>query len=183
MLKGVDGNVVDSGELRGEVVPGRCFAIVREPTLPLGDRFSSRLPRNSLRLPSPALVCDPNVFLGLSRTFVLGICSKSLSLPSRSRCLSDWLQPESRVLLLSVARVGLRADIPVNLSASAWAEAEEETRTGEWCRMGWGIREGLERLVLLIPLQLFGPLGPTWFLWYSIGDVKAFKKLRWFSRI
>uniref|UniRef100_A0A1A7XZD8 Bromodomain adjacent to zinc finger domain, 2A n=1 Tax=Iconisemion striatum TaxID=60296 RepID=A0A1A7XZD8_9TELE len=27
------------------------------------------------------------------------------------------------------------------------------------------------------------PPPPTWFLWYSMGDVKALRKLRWFSRI
>lgn len=71
-------------------------------------------------------------------------------------------------------------DIPDILSASAWAEAAEETRTGEWCRTGCGIREGLPRLELGMPGQLLGPLlllplppGPLWFLWYSIGDVKA----------
>lgn len=85
-------------------------------------------------------------------------------------------------------------DIPDILSASAWAEAAEETRTGEWCLTGWGIRDGRLRLELGMPLQLLGPpllpllLPPPpppllWFLWYSIGDVKAFKKLRWFSKI
>lgn len=85
-------------------------------------------------------------------------------------------------------------DIPDILSASAWAEAAEETRTGEWCLTGWGIRDGRLRLELGIPLQLLGPLllplllllpppPLLWFLWYSIGDVKAFKKLRWFSKI
>lgn len=75
-------------------------------------------------------------------------------------------------------------DIPDILSASAWAEAAEETRTGEWCLTGWGIRDGRLRLELGMPLQLLGPpllpllLPPPpppllWFLWYSIGDVKA----------
>lgn len=75
-------------------------------------------------------------------------------------------------------------DIPDILSASAWAEAAEETRTGEWCLTGWGIRDGRLRLELGIPLQLLGPLllplllllpppPLLWFLWYSIGDVKA----------
>lgn len=75
-------------------------------------------------------------------------------------------------------------DIPDILSASAWAEAAEETRTGEWCLTGWGIRDGRLRLELGMPLQLLGPLllplllplpppPLLWFLWYSIGDVKA----------
>lgn len=83
---------------------------------------------------------------------------------------------------------------------------------GGWCLTGCGILEGLLLLELGPLLQLLGPLPwlllppleaplpplpppppllpplplpppPLWFLWYSMGDVKAFKKLRWFSKI
>lgn len=178
------------------MAPGLDFPSVRDPMLLL-ERLSSMLPRNSFWAPSAEPETLPAVFLGLSITFILGICSVSLRGPSSSvlrGCLSTWLRPVSKEVLWS-GKEGLGMDIPDILSASAWAEAAEETRTGEWCLTGWGIRDGLLRLELVIPLQLLGPLllllllpppqpppAPLpllppppllWFLWYSMGDVKA----------
>lgn len=117
-----------------------------------------------------------------------------------------WPGPASGTrLLLRGGSEGLGADIPDILSASAWLEAAEETSMGGWCLTGCGIREGLLLLELGTLLQLLGPLPwlppppleapppplpppplplaplplpppPLWFLWYSMGDVKAVTK-------
>lgn len=151
-----EGNVVVRGEFSGEIAPGLGFPRGREPR-PLRERPSS------LAFPSwLAPAAFPVDFLGLSITFILGICSASLSGPSEwppAGCLPGWPGPASRVrLLLGGGSEGPGVDIPDILSASAWLEAAEETSTGEWCRTGWGIREGLLLLELGRPLQLLGPL-------------------------
>lgn len=157
-----EGNTVERGEFSGEIAPGLGFPRDREPR-PLLERLSSGWARASLALTSwlaPAVF--PLDFLGLSITFILGICSASLSGPSDcplGGCLPGWLGPASRVrLLLGGGSEGPGVDVPDILSASAWLEAAEETSTGEWCRTGWGIREGLLLLELGRTLQLLGPL-------------------------
>lgn len=184
-----EGNTVAvaRGEFSGEMAPGRGFPRGREPRL-LRERPSSgwaRASLASLAFPSwlaPAAL--PADFLGLSITFILGICSASLSGPSAGPLGGSrpgWLGPASRLrLLLGGGSEGPGVDIPDILSASAWLEAAEETSTGEWCRTGWGIREGLLLLELGRPLlwllppppPLPGappplpppPLPPLWFL-------------------
>lgn len=168
-----EGNAEERGEFRGETAPGLGFPRGREPRL-LRERPSS------LAFASwPAPAAFPVDFLGLSITFILGICSASLSGPSDwplGRCLLGWPGPASRPgLLLGGGSEGPGVDIPDILSASAWLDAAEETSTGEWCRTGWGIREGLLLLELGRPLQLLAPLPlgapppppalpPLWFL-------------------
>lgn len=171
-----DGKAAERGEFRGEAAPGRGF--------PSG---SGPRPRGSLACPSwlawlawLAAAALPLDFLGLSITFILGICSASLSGPSDwppRGCLPGWPGPASGARpLLGGGSEGPGLDVPDILSASAWLEAAEETSTGEWCRTGWGIREGLLLLELGRPLQLLGPLllgappppppppPPLWFL-------------------
>lgn len=176
-----EGNTAARGEFSGEMAPGRGFPRGREPRL-LRERLSSggaRASLASLALPSwlapAALLAD---FLGLSITFILGICSASLSGPSAgppAGSLPGWPGPASGLrLLLGGGSEGPGVDIPDILSASAWLAAAEETSTGEWCRTGWGIREGLlllelgrPLLWLLPPPPLPGgppPLPPLWFL-------------------
>lgn len=166
-----EGNAVERGEFRGEMAPGLGFPRGREPR-PLRERLSSGLARASLAFPSGlAPAAFPADFLGLSITFILGICSASLSGPSDSPlggCLPHWPGPASRAgPLLGGGSEGPRVDIPDILSASAWLQAAEETSTGEWCLTGWGIREGLLLLELGRPLQLLGP--PLWLLGPLLG--------------
>lgn len=189
------GPAVARGEPSGEPAPGLGLPSGKGPRL-LRERLSSGLARASRAAaswPAPAALA---AFLGLSITFILGICSASRSGPSASlpgACLPGWPGPASgAALLLGGGSGGPGADVPDILSASAWLAAAEETSTGEWCRTGWGIREGLLLLALGRPLQLLAPplwllpppLGappppppppPLWFLWYSMGDVKAAK--------
>lgn len=155
-----EGNAVATGEFRGETAPGLGFPRGSEPRL-LRERLSSGMARASLasasRLAPAAL---PEDFLGLSITFILGMCSASCSGPSSSpgARLPGWPGPASGAgLLPGRGGAGPGVDIPDILSASAWLEAAEETSTGEWCLTGWGIREGLLLLALGRPLQLPGP--------------------------
>lgn len=180
-LLGAKGSLPKAGgEFNGETAPGLGLPRGRGP----------RLARASLAAASWLAAA----FRGLSSTFILGTGS---AVPSGSLLavgLPGCPGPASRALLLGGGREGPGADVPDILSASAWLEAAaEETSTGGWCLTGCGIREGL----LLLwpgpptPLELPGPLvpgplgavpppplpplppPPLWFLWYSIGDVKA----------
>lgn len=72
-----EGKVVERGEFIGEMAPGLGFPSVSDPMLFL-DRLSSELPRKSFWPPSDEPEMFPAVFLGLSITFILGICSASL---------------------------------------------------------------------------------------------------------
>lgn len=153
-----DGKAAERGEVSGEAAAaGRPFPSGRGPR-----------PRGSLACPSwpawPAAAALPLDFLGLSITFILGICSASLSGPSGwppGGCLPGWPGPASGATpLLGGGSEGPGLDVPDILSASAWLGAAEETSTGEWCRTGWGIREGLLLLELGRPLQPLGALPP-----------------------
>lgn len=157
-----EGKAEERGEFRGETAPGLGLPRGRAPRL-LRERPSSACARASLACPSwLAPAAFPVDFRGLSITFILGICSASLSGPSDwplGSCLPGWPGPASRPrLLLGGGGAGLGVDVPDILSASAWLEAAEETSTGEWWRTGWGIREGLLLLELGRPLQLPAPL-------------------------
>lgn len=157
-----EGNAAEAGELRGETAPGLGFPGGRAPRL-LRARLSSTGGRASLAAPSwLAPVALPGHFLGLSITFILGICAASRSGPSGwplAGCLPGCPGPASGPrLLLGGGSEGPGVHVPDILSASAWLAAAEETSTGEWCRTGWGIREGLLLLELGRPLQLLGPL-------------------------
>lgn len=181
-LLNAEGNAEDRGEFRGETAPGRGLPRGRGPRL-LRARPSSGGARASLAFPSwPAPAAFPLSFLGLSITFILGICSASRSGPSGwllGGCLPGWLGPASRLrLLLGGGSEGPGADIPDILSASAWLEAAEETSTGEWCRTGCGIREGLLLLELGRPLQLLGPL--LWLLPLPLGAPPLLPPPLWF---
>lgn len=72
-----EGKVVDRGEFIGEMAPGLGFPSVSDPMLFL-VRLSSEIPRESFWAPSAEPEMFPAVFLGLSMTFILGICSASL---------------------------------------------------------------------------------------------------------
>lgn len=96
-----EGKVVERGEFIGEMAPGLGFPSVSDPMLFL-DRLSSELPRKSFWAPSDEPEMFPAVFLGLSMTFILGICSASFWWPSGSAwggCLSGWLRPVSKEVL------------------------------------------------------------------------------------
>lgn len=151
-----EGNAAERGEFRGETAPGLGWPRGREPRL-LGAARASLAVASWL---APAAF--PADFRGLSITFILGICAASLSGPSGwlpGGCLPGWLGAASRPrLLLGGGRGGPGVDIPDILSASAWLEAAEDTSTGEWCRTGCGIRDGLLLLELLGPLLWLLPL-------------------------
>lgn len=152
---------VESGECSGDAAPGRGLLRGRAPRLLRGRaRLSSGGARMSwLLLPALrsglALAALPTPLRGLSSTFILGVSSASRRGPSASRLgapLASRAGP-----LHGASRAGPGVDVPDILSASTWLGAAEETSTGEWCRTGWGIREGLLRLAPGGPPQLLGP--------------------------
>lgn len=143
--------VAESGECSGDdPAPGRGLPIGRAPRLLRGTRLSSEATRLSL----VAVVLGSKLvpLQGLSGTFVLEVGSAS----------------RGTGLLAGAGSGGPGVDVPDILSASAGLGAAEETSTGEWWRTGCGIREGLLRPEPGRP--------PLWFLWYSMGDVKAVKE-------
>lgn len=195
-----EGNVVERGEFSGEMAPGLVLPRGNGPRFPRASLvFPSWLVPEAF--PGAFLGLSITFILGMGSVSR----SRPSESPLRGSLLG-WPMLASRArLLLGGGSEGLGADIPDILSASAWLEAAEETSMGGWCLTGCGILEGLLLLEPGPLLQLLGPLPwpllppleaplpplpppppllpppplpppPLWFLWYSMGDVKAVTK-------